>query len=157
MQCARSTFRASQKLTLTERTRTTMAIAKLLYSDAQTGVASGEENSQSERGPRSVEAHPCPDAVPRRSTVRTSSVVFESHIVKTVHVYASLYHLSAQEERLLACSLHGIPDKIAADELGCSRNTVGTYWKRIFVKTGHRPQREVIAHVFRSTLLTRSG
>jgi DNA-binding CsgD family transcriptional regulator len=69
-----------------------------------------------------------------------------------VENYARRFRLSGQEGRLLLCAVRGIPDKCAADELGCSRNTVGTYWKRIFDKTGVRPQRDVLAHLLRESV-----
>src|SRR5690606_10974775 len=63
--------------------------------------------------------------------------------------YSQMFRLSPQERRLLACAVRGVPDKCAADELGCTRNTVGTYWKRIYAKTGKRCQKDVLAHLLR--------
>lgn len=66
--------------------------------------------------------------------------------------YAVLYKLSPQECRLLVAAIAGESDKHAASSLGCSRGTVGTYWQRIFGKTGCRPRAAVIAHVLRSMI-----
>jgi len=66
-----------------------------------------------------------------------------------VFSYSQMFRLSPQERRLLACAVRGVPDKCAADELGCTRNTVGTYWKRIYAKTGKRSQKDVLAHLLR--------
>ncbi len=73
-----------------------------------------------------------------------------------MHWYAYKHSLSGQETRLLECTLLGISDEGAADELNCTRSTVGTYWKRIFHKTGHRPQREVLSHLLRMVLASRT-
>lgn len=63
--------------------------------------------------------------------------------------YARRHRLSRQELRLLITSINGVPDKRVAHEWGCSRSTIGTYWKRIFAKTGMRPQRNVLADLLR--------
>lgn len=68
---------------------------------------------------------------------------------KIVAVYSGVHGLSGQESRLLLGAVQGVADKLIASEWGCSRATVSTYWKRIFVKTGMRPQREVLAHLVR--------
>jgi len=64
-------------------------------------------------------------------------------------LYSRTYRLSGRESHLLAGAVEGVHDKWIADEWGCSRATVATYWKRIFAKTGVRPQRNVLAHVLR--------
>lgn len=71
-----------------------------------------------------------------------------------VHSYAKRCSLSSQEHKLLTCAVRGVSDKVAAAELGCSRNTVGTYWQRICRKTGCHPQREVFADLLRFVLST---
>jgi len=48
--------------------------------------------------------------------------------------------------------VRGFTNDEAADFLGCRRATVGTYWKRIFQKIGHRSQRDVMAALFRSAV-----
>lgn len=73
-------------------------------------------------------------------------------VEKALCRYGEQYSLSRQELRLLDCAVRGVCDKKAADELGCSRNTIGTYWKRIFSKTGARPQKQVLAHLLRTSL-----
>jgi len=66
-----------------------------------------------------------------------------------VCVYADRYRLSERERSLLVQAVSGVSDKLIADEWACSRDTIATYWKRIFVKTGCRPQRDVFAHLVR--------
>lgn len=104
--------------------------------------------------PRIADA-PAPNALPDATKMRMI-VNYEPEIVQVARDYSRAHDLSTQEERLLTCCLHGVCDKLAAEELGCSRNTIGTYWKRIFAKTGFRPQREVLADVVRRTFLTSS-
>jgi len=68
---------------------------------------------------------------------------------RVVTAYSGVHGLSGQESRLLLGAVQGTADKLIASEWGCSRATVSTYWKRIFAKTGMRPQREVLAHLVR--------
>jgi DNA-binding CsgD family transcriptional regulator len=68
---------------------------------------------------------------------------------RVVAVYSGVHGLSGQESRLLLDAVQGTADKLIASDWGCSRATVSTYWKRIFAKTGMRPQREVLAHLVR--------
>ena len=68
---------------------------------------------------------------------------------RVVAVYSGVHGLSGQESRLLLSAVQGTADKRIASDWGCSRATVSTYWKRIFAKTGMRPQREVLAHLVR--------
>jgi len=68
---------------------------------------------------------------------------------RIVAVYSGVHGLSGQESRLLLGAVQGTADKLIASDWGCSRATVSTYWKRIFAKTGMRPQREVLAHLVR--------
>ena len=70
---------------------------------------------------------------------------------RIVERYAAAHQLSRQELRLLLGIIEGRSDKSIAADWGRSRSTVSTYWKRIFAKTGQRPQREVLAHVLRFT------
>jgi DNA-binding CsgD family transcriptional regulator len=51
--------------------------------------------------------------------------------------------------KVLEGAVEGAQDKHIAANCACSRSTVATYWKRIFAKTGMRPQREVLAHLLR--------
>ncbi|MGC4094522.1 MAG: hypothetical protein QM756_42730 [Polyangiaceae bacterium] len=69
-----------------------------------------------------------------------------------VNRYATVHRLSPQELRLLLAAIAGESDKDAAAGLGCTRGTIGSYWQRIFAKTGQRPRAAVIAHVLRSTV-----
>jgi|SRR5690606_4504899 len=66
--------------------------------------------------------------------------------------YCQRFALSEQETRLLTCAVAGLSDKCAALALGCSRHTIGTYWRRIFEKTGARPQKQVLIHLLHTTL-----
>lgn len=76
----------------------------------------------------------------------------QDHLNAALGTYAAEYRLSRQERTLLCCAIRGVSDKLAADEMGCSRNTVGTYWQRIYRKTGVHPQRSVLAHMLRTVL-----
>lgn len=69
--------------------------------------------------------------------------------VEIVNRYAREHALSAQEKRLLALAVAGRTDKCIADALACRRSTIATYWRRIFVKTGLRPQRAVLVGMVR--------
>ena len=63
--------------------------------------------------------------------------------------FAARYRLSPTESRLLALAISGRTNDEAADALECARGTVGTYWNRIFTKTGERGQRNVMAALVR--------
>lgn len=63
--------------------------------------------------------------------------------------YSLYFGLSSQESRLLRCAVLGLTDKYAAGELGCSPNTIGTYWRRIYGKVACLGAREVVAHLCR--------
>lgn len=69
-----------------------------------------------------------------------------------LHRYRDAHGLSSQELRLVGCAMSGFNDKVAADILQCSPNTVGTYWRRIYAKVGCTCAREVIAHFCRFAL-----
>jgi|GEM_PF-2732417 len=69
--------------------------------------------------------------------------------------YALEFGLSSQEQRLLECAVQGLNDKTAANVLRCSPNTVGTYWRRIYVKVSCFGARDVLAHFCRVTLASR--
>jgi DNA-binding NarL/FixJ family response regulator len=57
--------------------------------------------------------------------------------------FASCNRLAPRERQLLLSAFHGLNNDEAANELGCSRATVSTYWNRIFRKVGVRSQRDV--------------
>lgn len=71
-------------------------------------------------------------------------------ICECVDSYSDVHKLSRQEGRVLLAAVHGVADKKVADELGISRSTISTYWKRIFSKTSCRSQRDVLAHLLRT-------
>ena len=71
-------------------------------------------------------------------------------ISECVDGYSDGYNLSRQERRVLIAAVRGVADKEIAGVLGVSRNTISTYWKRIFGKTRYRSQREVLAHLLRT-------
>lgn len=73
----------------------------------------------------------------------------EASLGSVLEVYSERFALSPREREVLTLAVLGIHDKGIADQLGCSRHTVGTHWKRIFRKTGSRPQREVFAQLVR--------
>jgi DNA-binding CsgD family transcriptional regulator len=73
-----------------------------------------------------------------------------------VSCYAGVHRLSTQEHRLLVAAVEGMTDKEAGIALGCARGTIGTYWQRIFVKTGSRPRSAVLADVLRFAARTGS-
>lgn len=98
-----------------------------------------------QRKPPFLPCAPDPDLSALRDRFRQQ----EDPVCQVVVHYATEFRLSPQEERLLRCAVAGLSDKCAASELGCSRNTVGTYWQRIFTKTGVRPQRQVLAQLLR--------
>lgn len=97
--------------------------------------------------PTPIVHHPAHEREP--SSFGTSSTTDDDPVRLALRRYAVSFRLSPQEERLLECAVYGMPDKCAAATLDCSRHTVGTYWQRIFAKTGMRPQRQVLAHLFR--------
>jgi DNA-binding CsgD family transcriptional regulator len=66
-----------------------------------------------------------------------------------VLLYGERYFLSPREIDVLGYAVEGAQDKHIAERHSCSRSTVSTYWRRIFIKTGVRPQREVLAHLLR--------
>ncbi len=69
-----------------------------------------------------------------------------------VQRYAQRHSLSSQERNVLLLAVIGAHDGEIADSLACSRNTVATYWRRIFEKTDARGQKSVIAHLLRWSL-----
>jgi DNA-binding CsgD family transcriptional regulator len=71
-------------------------------------------------------------------------------ICECVDSYSNSYNLSPQERRVLLAAVQGVADKLVADDLGVSRSTISTYWKRIFGKTQCRSQRDVLAHLLRT-------
>ena len=62
----------------------------------------------------------------------------------SVERFALEYKFSPRETALLRCALAGMNNDEAAAALSCSRNTVSTFWNRIFRKTGVSGQRDVI-------------
>jgi DNA-binding NarL/FixJ family response regulator len=66
-----------------------------------------------------------------------------------VQDFARTYRLSPREVALLRLAVLGRNNDQAAAELGCSRATVGTYWNRVFRKTGVSGQRDVIILLLR--------
>lgn len=63
--------------------------------------------------------------------------------------FATFYRLSARETQLLQLALAGRNNDEAADELGCARATIGTFWNRIFRKTGVSGQRDLMILLLR--------
>src|SRR5690606_10050720 len=61
----------------------------------------------------------------------------------------TFYRLSARETQLLQLALAGRNNDEAADELGCARATIGTFWNRIFRKTGVSGQRDLMILLLR--------
>lgn len=53
--------------------------------------------------------------------------------------------LPAREAEILACAAKGLTDKQIAMELGISRDTVGTYWRRILLRYNASSRTEVVA------------
>lgn len=64
-----------------------------------------------------------------------------------IETFAIRYELSPKETLLLELAVTGKNNDEAAEALGCRRPTVSSYWHRIFTKSGHRSQRDVIAGV----------
>lgn len=67
----------------------------------------------------------------------------------TLAHFAARYRLSPQESKLVALAVREVPNKLSADELGCSVCTIRTYWHRIFAKVGCTSQRDVLARLVR--------
>ncbi len=63
--------------------------------------------------------------------------------------FTTFYRLSARETQLLQLALAGRNNDEAADELGCARATIGTFWNRIFRKTGVSGQRDLMILLLR--------
>lgn len=66
-----------------------------------------------------------------------------------LEAFRELTGLSPQEARLLNMAALGKNSDEAADLLGISRSTIGSYWNRIFRKTGCRSQRDVLGAVLK--------
>lgn len=60
--------------------------------------------------------------------------------------------LPARESQVLALGAKGFTDKQIAAELGISRDTVGTYWRRILLRFGASSRTEVVARATESEL-----
>lgn len=73
----------------------------------------------------------------------------ETLLSDPVTTYARAQSLSAREEAVLRGAALGLDFTETARNLSCSAETVRTYWKRIFQKTGQRTQRDVLAHLLR--------
>lgn len=67
----------------------------------------------------------------------------------TITVFCRSHRLSGRESELVYLAYAGVENKDVAARLSCSYNTIGTYWKRIFEKTGCRSQRSVLAAALR--------
>lgn len=76
----------------------------------------------------------------------------ENRLTLLVARFSRHYQLSPQESRLVECASRGLSNKAAADHLGCSLNTMGTYWRRIYQKTDAFGQKEVLASLFRLSI-----
>lgn len=63
----------------------------------------------------------------------------------TTDTVPSEVHLPAREAEILACASKGLTDKQIAMELGISRDTVGTYWRRILLRYRASSRTEVVA------------
>lgn len=66
-----------------------------------------------------------------------------------VGAFARAHSLSRQEQGVVRCAVHGLDLEETAKALGCAALTVGTYWRRVFEKTGLRSKLAVVAAVAR--------
>ncbi|MEM1031772.1 MAG: response regulator transcription factor [Myxococcota bacterium] len=69
-----------------------------------------------------------------------------------VEAYARHHGLSGRETELLILAAEGLEDDAICTRLAVQGNTLKTYWKRIFKKTGEHTQRSVMGAVLRFTL-----
>lgn len=68
-------------------------------------------------------------------------------VVGLVSTYARCHALSTQEAQVLHAAALGLTDKGIAAALGLSRNTIGTYWQRIYAKLHVTGAREILAEL----------
>jgi|GEM_PF-5428285 len=76
----------------------------------------------------------------------------DGQLQASLELLAAERELSGQEARLLCCAAQGHCDKLAAELLGVSPNTVSSYWQRIYWKLGVRGSREALGFVIRWVL-----
>lgn len=88
----------------------------------------------------------------RRAAPPQDAETAEDPVQEALGEYSLHFGLSVQERRLLECAVAGNTDKAASSSLGCSPNTIGTYWRRIYGKVGCLRAREVVAHFCRFAL-----
>ena len=60
--------------------------------------------------------------------------------------------MTKREQQILAMSAEGLTDKIIAQAIGISRDTVATYWRRLFAKMGVSSRTEAIAKISATAL-----
>jgi len=68
-----------------------------------------------------------------------------------IGAFCRLYGLSGRETDMVRLAGQGLSREEAAKETGCAEQTVPTYWRRIFTKTGCRSQPAVFAALARFT------
>src|SRR6478672_5253303 len=61
-------------------------------------------------------------------------------------------HLPAREAEILSLAARGLTDKQISAELGISRDTVSTYWRRILLRYKAANRTEVVARAVESQL-----
>ncbi len=76
-------------------------------------------------------------------------VVRHDHWVHRVKEFAHVHALSRQEAGVVRCAVEGLDLEQTAKALGCAPWTAGTYWRRVFQKTGLRSRIAVVAAVAR--------
>ncbi|MBI5507581.1 MAG: response regulator transcription factor [Deltaproteobacteria bacterium] len=72
-----------------------------------------------------------------------------------VAAFCTHHGVSPRESELLLLAAKGIDNDEAASLMKCQRGTVTTFWRRIFKKTGHHSQRDVLAALLRFELAER--
>lgn len=74
-----------------------------------------------------------------------------------IQSFAKKNRFTPQEHKVLCLRIAGHHGKSIACAIGCSPNTVSTYWKRMFRKAACSDQAEVLASVLRFALTTSGG
>jgi DNA-binding NarL/FixJ family response regulator len=100
-------------------------------------------------------AHQCDIAIAKPLDRSALIRVLKRLSVRDAHAgivdeFAQRSRLSRRETELLQAAVQGLNNDEIAAALGCDRSTVGTYWSRIFRKTGASSPRAVLGLIIRS-------
>jgi len=98
----------------------------------------------------------CDAVLPKPTTAEVVCTVVEAmHScaeVDAVGLFCRHFHISGRCEDIVRGVAGGRTNAQMATELGCSRGTISSYWKRVFDRTQLRSQPEVVAAVLQFAL-----